>query len=390
VLCTATQPLLDKIEPKSRALSVTAEQQIVPDARKLFDDIKRVEIYDRTKVGGWTVEEIKKLAGQQLLKSGSVLVVVNTKTSARELYKQCKQIDNVETYHLSTHMCPAHRLDVLKQVKKCLDPKKPKPVICISTQLIEAGVDISFGSVIRFLAGLDSIAQAAGRCNRHNEQYPALGEVYIINPADENIDGLDDIRIGKEKTERLLDEFKSNPKRFANNIISPEAMEQYYQYYFYQRAKEMNYPVSSKSAVKREDNLFNLLSENKVSVDEYMRINKKVPEKPLRQAFMSAAKSFEVIETVARGIIVPFGKEGKDLINKLCSVQELGKQYKLIRQAQRYSVNVFPNVLKKLQDQHAIYEVQEGSGILYLNERYYNDEFGLSEIPVKEMDLLNV
>lgn len=389
VLCTATQPLLDKIEPKSRALSITAEQQMVPDARKLFDDIKRVEIYDRTKVGGWTVEEIKELAGQQLLKSGSVLVVVNTKTSARELYKQCKQIDNIETYHLSTHMCPAHRLDVLKQVKKCLDPKKPKPVICISTQLIEAGVDISFGSVIRFLAGLDSIAQAAGRCNRHNEQYPALGEVYIINPADEKIDGLDDIRIGKEKTERLLDEFKSNPKRFANNIISPEAMEQYYQYYFYQRANEMNYPVSSKSAVRHEDNLFNLLSENKVSVDEYMRINKKAPEKPLRQAFMSAAKSFEVIETVARGIIVPFGKEGEDLINKLCAVQELGKQYKLIRQAQRYSVNVFPNVLKKLQNQHAIYEVQEGSGILYLNERYYSDEFGLSESPVSDMGFLH-
>ena len=390
VLCTATQPLLDKIEPKSRALSVTAGQQIVPDARKLFDDIKRVEIYDRTKVGGWTVEELKELMGQQLLKSDSVLVVVNTKTSARELYKQSKQIDNVETYHLSTHMCPAHRLDVLNQVKKCLDPKNPKPVICISTQLIEAGVDISFGSVIRFLAGLDSIAQAAGRCNRHNEQYPALGEVYIINLADENIERLDDIRIGKEKTERLLDEFKSNPKIFANDIISPEAMEQYYQYYFYQRANEMNYPVSSKSAVRREDNLFNLLSENKVSVDEYIRINKKAPEKPLRQAFMSAAKSFEVIETVARGIIVPYGKEGKDLISKLCSVMEIDKQYNLLRRAQRYSVNIFPNVLEKLQKQGAIHEAQIGSGVLYLDGRYYSDEFGLSEIPVKDMDLLNV
>ncbi|MBI4685352.1 MAG: CRISPR-associated helicase Cas3' [Nitrospirae bacterium] len=390
VLCTATQPLLDKIEPKSRALSITAEQQMVPDARKFFDDIKRVEIYDKTKVGGRTVEEIKELAGQQVLKSGSVLVIVNTKTSARELYKQCKQIDNVETYHLSTHMCPAHRLDVLKQVKKCLDPKNPKPVICISTQLIEAGVDISFGSVIRFLSGLDSIAQAAGRCNRHNEQYPALGEVYIINPADENIERLDDIRIGKEKTERLLDEFKNNPKRFANNIISPEAMEQYYQYYFYQRAKEMNYPVSSKSAVRREDNLFNLLSANKISVDEYVRINNKAPEIPLRQAFMSAAKSFDVIESVARGIIVPYGKEGKDLIDKLCAVMKIDKQYKLLRRAQRYSVNIFPNVLEKLQKQGAILEAQIGSGVLYLDSRYYSDEFGLSEIPVKDMDLLNV
>ena len=159
-------------------------------------------------------------------------------------------------------MCPAHRMAVLDQVKACLHDKQP--VICVSTQLIEAGVDISFGSVIRYLAGLDSIAQAAGRCNRHNEQWPSLGEVYIINPAKENIEGIYDIKIGKEKAERLLGEFNDNPERFGNNRISPEAMEQYYQYYFYQRANEMNYPVSAKSAVGQEDNLFNLLSVNKV------------------------------------------------------------------------------------------------------------------------------
>ena len=385
VLCTATQPLLDKIEPKSRALPITAEQQMVPNARQLFDDLKRVEVYDKTKVGGWTNDEIKELAGQKVVESGSVLVVVNTKKSAREFYQQCELINNIETYHLSTHMCPAHRMTVLDQVKACLRDKKP--VICVSTQLIEAGVDISFGSVIRYLAGLDSIVQAAGRCNRHNEQYPALGEVYIINPAEENIEEIEDIRIGKEKAERLLDEFRNNPERFGNNILSPEAMEQYYQYYFYQRAKEMNYPVSSKSGVGREDNLFNLLSLNNISVQEYARINKTAPAIPFWQAFMSAAKSFEVIETVARGIVVPYG-EGKEVISKLCSVQELEKQYKLIRRAQRYSVNVFPDVLKRLQDR-AVHEAQKGSEILYLDEQYYSDEFGLSEVPTKDMGFLN-
>jgi CRISPR-associated endonuclease/helicase Cas3 len=387
MLCTATQPLLDKIEPKSKALCITAEQQMVPNAKQLFDDLKRVEVYDKTKIGGWTSDEIKELARQQVVNVGSALIVVNTKTSAREIYQRCKQIDNVETYHLSTHMCPEHRMVVLDQVKACLRDKKP--VICISTQLIEAGVDISFGSVIRFLAGLDSIVQAAGRCNRHNEKYPALGEVYIINPAEENIDAVEDIKIGKEKSERLLDEFKNNPEKFKNDILSPEAMEQYYQYYFYQRASEMNYPVTANSSVGREDNLFNLLSVNSLSVDEYKRINEKTPEIPLRQAFMSAAKSFEVIETVARGIIVPYDEEGKELISKLCSVQELEKQHKLIRKAQRYSVNVFTNVLNKLQDQQAIYEVQKGSGILHLDERYYSDEFGLIDMPVKDMVFLN-
>lgn len=386
VLCTATQPLLDKIEPKSRALSIATEQQMIPNTRQLFDDLKRVEVKDKTKVGGWSNDEIKAFAGQKVVESGSVLIVVNTKTSANEIYLQCKQIDNIETYHLSTNMCPAHRMTVIDKVKACLLDKRP--VICVSTQLIEAGVDISFGSVIRFLAGLDSIAQAAGRCNRHRERLTP-GEVFIINPAEENINRLEDIRIGKEKTERLLGEFKDNPARLGNNIISPEAMEQYYQYYFYQRAKEMNYPVTAKSPVGREDDLFNLLSVNAVSVEEHKRIKGEYPAIPLRQAFMTAAKSFQAIESITRGIIVPYGKEGKDIIAKLCSVQELEKQYKLIRRAQRYSVNVFPDVLKRLQEQ-AVHEVQKGSGILYLNEQYYSDEFGLSEKPVNDMRFLMV
>lgn len=392
VLCTATQPLLDKIEPKSRALSITTEQQMIPDTRQLFDDLKRVEVKDKTKVGGWTNNEIKELASQKVVDSGSVLIVVNTKTSARDIYLQCKQINNVETYHLSTNMCPAHRMAVLDQIKSCLKPwdyglhGPPKPVICISTQLIEAGVDISFGSVIRSLAGLDSIAQAAGRCNRHGERLTP-GEVLIINPAEENINRIEDIRIGKEKTERILGEFKDNPVRLGNNIISPEAMEQYYRYYFYQRANKMNYPVTADSFVGREDDLFNLLSVNSLSVEEHKRINGKYPAIPLKQAFMTAAKSFQAIESITCGIVVPYGKEGKELIGKLCSVQELEKQYKLIRQAQRYSVNVFPDVLKRLQDQ-AVHEVQVGSGILYLDERYYSDEFGLCEKPVNDMGFL--
>ncbi|MDR4496847.1 MAG: CRISPR-associated helicase Cas3' [Candidatus Scalindua sp.] len=389
VLCTATQPLLDKIIPKSRALPITAKQQMIPNRRQLFDDLKRVEVTDETKVGGWSNDEITKLAGQKVLAASSVLIVVNTKSSARNIYMLCKQISNVETYHLSTHMCPAHRLDVLNQVKKCLDPKDPKPVICVSTQLIEAGVDISFGSVIRFWVGLDSIAQAAGRCNRHCERR-IPGQVLIINPAEENINRIEDIRIGKEKTERLLGEFKDNPERLGNNIISPEAMEQYYQYYFYQRAKEMKYHVTANSPVGREDDLFNLLSVNSLSVEEYRRKNSdKYPKIPLKQAFMTAAKSFQAIESITRGIIVQYGKEGKDIVSELCSAYELEKQYKLIRRAQRYSVNVFPDVLRRLQEQEAVNEVQKGSGILYLDKQYYSDEFGLSETPVKDMGFLN-
>lgn len=387
VLCTATQPLLDKVEPKSRALSITTEQQMIPNAKALFADLKRVETYDKRRLGGWINAEIKALVEQNIDEMGSVLVVVNTKKSAQEIYNQCKHIINSKIYHLSTHMCPIHRLAVLNSVKHCLADKEK--VVCVSTQLIEAGVDISFGAVIRFLAGLDSIAQAAGRCNRHNE-YPALGKVLIINSADENIEALEDIKTGKEKSERILDELKNNQEKFYGDILSAGAMEQYYKYYFFQRKDEMNYPVNKNSAVGRADNLFNLLSSNTFSVEEYKRVNRgNSPEIPIRQAFMTASKSFQVIEAASRGIVVPYQEIGKEIINKLCSAKELKKQYQLLRLARRYSVNVFPNVLEKLRKQGAVHEAQEGSGILCLDEQYYSEEFGLSETPVKDAKFLN-
>jgi CRISPR-associated endonuclease/helicase Cas3 len=151
----------------------------------------------------------------------------------------------------------------------------------------------------------------------------------------------------------------------------------------------MNYPVSANSVVGRSDNLFNLLSANELSVQEYERINGKAPGIPLRQAFMSASQAFHVIETATRGVVVPYGVEGRKLIDKLCSSRELDKQYKLIKKAQRYSVNVFLNVLEKLVSQGAVHEVQKGAGILFLDERYYSNKFGLSENRVSEMNFLN-
>jgi CRISPR-associated endonuclease/helicase Cas3 len=377
VLCTATQPLLDKIEPKSRALSITNKHQIIPHKNRLFARFKRVEVYDQTKVGGWAVGEVAKLAIKQIEKFGSALIVVNTKKTAREVYQKCKQITSAKTFHLSANMCPAHRLKTIDRVKAHLLRKKP--TICVSTQLIEAGVDISFGSVIRSIAGLDSIAQAAGRCNRHNELSPTSGEVYIINPADESFEGLDDIRVGKEKCERLLADYKKDPARFRNDIIGPKSMEQYFQYYFYQRAEEMNYPVTIDGY---DDDLFNLLSLNTLSVREYMRKNdNNKPDFIVRQAFMSAAKSFKVIDTIARGIIVPYGKKGKELIDRLRDANEIDRQYELIRKAQRYSINIYPNILKRLRERMAIYEVRPDTEILYLDEHYYDNEFGLNELP---------
>lgn len=383
ILCTATQPLLDKVEPKQRALQITPGQQMMPDIQKLFRDLKRVDVYDRRKIGGWTDHEVTELAEQELHETGSVLIVVNTKKAAINLFKKLQNHPKANVFHLSTNMCPVHRMKVLGSIKDCLPDKKP--AICISTQLIEAGVDIDFGSVIRYLAGLDSIAQAAGRCNRNGARLKP-GRVFIINPKEENLDRLQDIKIGKDKAERVLDEFRDDPKQFDEDIIGLKAMECYYQYYFYDRKEEMCYKVGSNSVVGRSDNLFDLLSTNPLSVKEYQRINNFSPQIPLRQSFMSAAKAFRAIDSPTRGIIVPYKAEGERIINELCSSNNLEKQYKLLKEAQRYSVNVFPHVFDRLAKQQIIREVQNGTGILYLDKQYYSDTYGMSESPANEME----
>jgi len=385
VLCTATQPLLDKIEPVQRSLTIHPEQQMIEDVKTLFRQLKRVAIHDERKVGGWTEGEVAELAEKEIQQSGSVLIVVNTKTSGQNLYQRLKESKTAHLYHLSTNMCPAHRMDVLQTIKERLLDKKP--TICISTQLIEAGVDIDFGAVIRYLAGLDSIAQAAGRCNRHGLR--PTGNVYIVNPQEEDLARLEDIRIGKDNAERVLDEYKDGPEKFDGDILSPATMDRYYFYYFYARKDKMNYPVSSKSLVGREDNLFDLLSTNPKSIQEHQRTHGALPAIPLKQSFQIASRAFRAIDSPTRGIIVPYGKEGKQIVADLCAAFELEKQYRLLKKAQRYSVNVFSRTFEELGRQNAIHEAQKDTGVFYLDSQYYSNDIGLSKEIVNEMETLN-
>jgi CRISPR-associated endonuclease/helicase Cas3 len=384
VLCTATQPLLNRVDKNKGALRFAEESEIMPDVKRLFDDLKRVDVLNRRKPGGWTNEEVVHLALEEVALSGSCLVIVNTKKSAQTLFNLCRKDRTVHTYHLSTNMCPAHRRRNLRRIRKRLGRQR---LICTSTQLIEAGVDIDFGSVIRFAAGLDSVAQAAGRCNRNKLR--EIGRVHVVNPTGESLDMLSDIRCGRDVTERLLDEATAGEWEFDGNLLGPKAMERYFDYYFFARRDEMSYPVSART-IGREDTLLNLLSVNSAAVSEFGRSHGTAPNIYLRQSFMSAAKAFKAIDAPTRGVIVPYGKEGKDLISELCAAFEVERQHDLLRRAQQYTVNVFPHDLKRLQEQQAVQAIQEGIDILYLDPRYYNKDFGLGLTPEGTMEVLCV
>lgn len=386
VLCTATQPLLDRVDATKGAARLHETPELMRNVNQLFDDLKRVDVKDQRKPGGWRDQEIAALAIREMECSGSCLVIVNTKTSARRIFELCAAETAVGiTAHLSTDMCPAHRKQELGKLRSRLDTKLP--TLCVSTQLIEAGVDVDFGAVIRFMAGLDSIAQAAGRCNRNGRPEPGI--VHLVNPQTENLDKLPDILIGREKTLRVLDEFKQDPARFSNNLIGPQALSAYYRYYFFERAKDMAYTVQPDN-VAQTDTLLNLLAGNTGAVGEYQMNHKAAPPICFRQAFMTAAKAFKAIDSPTQAVIVPFGTAGKKLVNDLLAAYDVELEIDLLRTAQQYSVNVFPHVLRKLEEAQALHEVKPDTRILCLDGRYYSDLFGLATEPVSPLEFLNV
>ncbi|MBL8393416.1 MAG: CRISPR-associated endonuclease Cas3'' [Candidatus Accumulibacter sp.] len=385
VLCTATQPLLNAVNSRKGAARFQPKDEIIPGVQELFAALKRTEVIHRHRAGGWSDNEVAALAAEEVAASGSCLVIVNTRKAALSLYRTCAERLGYPVYHLSTSMCPAHRRKILSQIRQSLD--RDYPVLCVSTQLIEAGVDVDFGAVIRHVAGLDSIAQAAGRCNRNGRR--VLGRVHVINPADDGLERLCDIREGRNVAQRVLDEFEQDRSAFADDLLGPAGMGRYFDYYFGQRAGEMSYPVLP-AATGRDDSLLNLLSENKLAVHDYSQRCKTAPAVPLRQAFMTAGQAFRAIDAPTTGIIVPFGAEGRDLVAQLCGVFDPELQFDLLRRAQQFSVNVFPQVFEALQRAAAITQIGEGIGIYHLRAEYYSNEFGLSQTQAEAMETLYV
>ena len=393
VLCTATQPLLGELglqnfpEEKRESISVRGLLRLSENAEimgkhqdldKLFDELSRVEIQFNERVGGWNVEEAGTFLLKQFQTTQSCLFIVNTKKWAQELYQYCKaqNVPCEALFHLSTHQCAEHRKAIFDTIKGRL--KNGEPVICISTQLIEAGVDISMACVIRALGGLDSIAQAAGRCNRHGEK-EGKGQVWVLNLQEQDFTQiLPDIQAGKTHAERVFRDFA------GQDILQPAAMERYFEYYFYQRSDEMVYLIQNSAT----GSLLDWLSDN--ALNPYTeKNNKRSKQFPLlMQSFKSAGRAFQAIDAPTHAVIVPYG-EGAELIAKLCGEWNPQEMYHTLQKAQRYSVNVFPKVWDKLQKENALHETIEGSGIYYLKERHYNDEFGLSLDETSDMTFLN-
>ena len=389
VLCTATLPVLNNL-PIAHNGSLNPATEIIGNRdqlTELFDTLKRVEIHDHTGQAK-NLDSMTGYINQNFNEYASTLVSVNTKIWASQLYQRLSEsIPKDELYHLSTGQCARHRKDLLVQIRARL--KQKLPTLVISTQLIEAGVDVSFASVIRFLAGLDSIAQASGRCNRHGEMReengnPTKGQVFIVKPDKESLGKLPTIQLGKEQMENNILPLLSRPENRDKHLLDPDIMTDFFKvFYTTDFAKQqMAYPVSQKDGQSfGGDTIFGWTSNNSlnpaVDNDNASRLkNGQFPK--LWQSFMDAGRAFKAIDAPTKAIIVPYSDEGRQLITALYGTQFNNKDfYKLVREVQQYSVNVFPYMFDMLQQEHAIHQLRD-TGIFTLSEKFYDEHMGLN------------
>ena len=343
----------------------------VPYDPRLWATFARTQIQD---AGAMRLDEIYPFAAKCLEKAQSLLVVCNKKSEAEELYSQWSRED-CAVFHLSASMCVEHRRDVLRRLRGALKEANGggKKVVCVSTQLIEAGVDISFACVIRLCAGMDSIVQSAGRCNRNGEA-SGTSPVWIVRCENEKLVGLREIQRGKNATTALLYAYADQPEAFQNSLASEEAIRYYYRALYNDIRSDgddrMDYPVESPRTT-----LLEMLSANSKGVAQS---DHGAYGYTLRQAFRSAGNRFAVFDDDTQGVIVPYG-EGKEIIQELMSL-DIRWQTEAIRgllqRAKHYTVSLYDHRIKQLEEQGILMPLCEGS-VFALMDGYYSEELGL-------------
>lgn len=273
VLCTATQPNLERdVDAFGRVLmeGLNDVHEIIKNPTQLAQDLRRVVFRLPEKETKQSWQQIADEIAQQ----DCVLAIVNTRRHARLLFE--KLPENGVKLHLSANMCAAHRSEVIAFIRVILAEKQAgrltKPLWVVSTQLIEAGVDLDFPVVYRAVAGLDSIAQAAGRCNREGK-LPEKGQVVVFRAENGAPNG--SLKQGQDITEEML---RAN---LLTDPLSPQAFADYF----------------ARFNAKGERD------KHKICQDLTIEIN---GDNQVEIQFRTAAEKFRLIDNMGVSLIVPF------------------------------------------------------------------------------------
>ena len=383
VLCSATQPSLARIKENNICECV----EMSGSFEKYAEAFKRTNIVDATDLypGGMEIEDLSSFILEKLKLYQSMLAIVNTTTCTLKIFQRLKERCPQEyvLFHLSNNMCPQHKIDTLAKIREALKDQSKK-VICVSTQVVEAGVNFSFGCVIRSKAGLDNVVQAAGRCNRHKEQ-GKMGVVYIVQMSEkaEKLNHLQEIRNAQAALQKALEAFRTEPYKFKNRLDSEEAIRFYYSSYYDQiRTNETKFPID-----KCATTIVDLLGKNETGRLQYRRAKGHDLKTKLPQAFLTAGQAFEVISNDYKtGIVVPYHDEVKELLDKLSQNNlELDEQKRILRKLQRYMVGISEQ--RKEQFGNAIYKSYNRE-LFVLCDGYYDKDVGIIDEP--KMDFFSI
>lgn len=372
ILCSATQPCFEKtmyplVKSVKDLIMLTKEQETV---------FKRVRLEYK---GEMDCEELADFAADILEENNSLLLVCNTKNEAAVMFNLlCSKLKDVKAFHISAGMCTAHRKETIKEMQEALENKQQK-VLCVSTQVIEAGVDVSFARVVRLLAGMDNIVQATGRENR-NREFDGLAPGYIVRLKGEVLKGLSEIEAAKNAAANLLVKYKNSPKIYDNDLMSEKAINEYYEC-LYGNVNDGYHDFYIESV---RDSILNLMSCNE-NVD-----SGKIPEYNkyfMHQALKTAGGLFTVFDESSIDIIVPYDR-GTEIIQKIFAVgdKDYGKLKAVLNEAKLYTVSLFKYQKIKLEEQGALIFVPS-AGVYILQDGYYDELTGLnlnqSELPLQ-------
>ena len=339
VLCTATQPMLaSRHEPvTNRRLldGIDDARAIIAAPDTLFDALQRVDVHlpdDFNAHRSW--QEI----ADDIRRHDCVLAIVYTRKDARELFDLLRDEDAV---HLSALMCAEHRSAALKGIRERLDARRDgtstRPLRVVSTQLVEAGVDLDFPVVYRALAGMDSIAQAAGRCNREGK-LGSRGQVHVFTPLQPPPLGL--VLQGYQTTIELA------RTAMLADPLAPATFRKYFDLLYGKGDLDSN-------------DILGLL-------------------KPDRAAFRTAAEKFRLIDDAGETIIVPYAPNGSNANSPvhtwLGALKKDGNAKWVRRKLQRFTVNVPRKQFDKMVEQG---EVEERAGLWLALDSRYDPFFGL-------------
>lgn len=321
VLCTATQPSINELLPSS-----INPIEIMNNPRQLYEDFKKVKVVKRGELDDDTLaDELNKLE--------QVLCIVSTRKHAKEIFNK---LDG-NRFHLSTLMCPVHRQKTLTEIRQRLNDKQPCKVV--STQLIEAGVDVDFPVVYRSIAGIDSIVQSAGRCNR--EGCLPTGNVFVFKPVSEYAK----VKGYLERTAKVADMVF----RKYDDPISLDAID----YYF-----KMLYDIEGEQALDK-----------KCVLDCFEEKCKQ-----LEFDFQTAAEKFKLIESNTYSIVIPYNEAAIKLLNE---AQFSPYPRSVARKLQPYTISIYEYEYKTLLKNAALKTINDSFIILENFEKNYDRNTGI-------------